>query len=174
MQPSTHASSAGLDPRRLRLVHALRAISVELELARADFARTHGLHETDVRALIHLLDAQRSGTLATAGWLGSRLGLTSASTTGLIDRMERAGHVRRQRSARDRRQVEVVVTDSAVELGWSFFRPMLAAMVQAMEPFDGKELDTVERFLSQVVQAPGTPPATRRDSGSPGGDTAGR
>jgi DNA-binding MarR family transcriptional regulator len=153
----------GLDPRRLRLVHALRAISVELELARAEFARTHGLHDTDVRALIHLLDAQRAGTLATAGWLGNQLGLSSASATGLIDRMERAGHVRRQRSARDRRQVEVVVTDSAVELGWSFFGPLLAAMVQAMEPFDSEELDTVERFLSQVVLAPGTRTAPRRD-----------
>ena len=154
--------SEGLDPRRLRLVHALRAISVDLELARADFARTHGLHDTDVRALIHLLDAQRAGTLATAGWLGSQLGLSSASTTGLIDRMERAGHVRRQRSARDRRQVEVVVTDSAVELGWSFFGPLLGAMVEAMQPFDGQELDTVERFLSQVALAPGRSPTPRR------------
>jgi DNA-binding MarR family transcriptional regulator len=149
-----------LDPRRLRLVHALRAISVELELARADFARTHALHDTDVRALIHLLDAQRAGTLATAGWLGGQLGLTSAATTGLIDRLERAGHVRRQRSGRDRRQVEVVVTDSAVELGWSYFGPLLAAMVGAMETFDAQELDTVERFLSEVARAPGAGPAS--------------
>ena len=42
--------------QRLRLVHQLRAISVELDLARSAFAQANGLHDTDVRALIALLD----------------------------------------------------------------------------------------------------------------------
>ena len=65
----------------------------------------------------------RAGIPATAGWLGAQLGLTSASTTSLIDRLEAAGHVRRVRTARDRRKVEVQVTDEAVALGWAFFGP---------------------------------------------------
>jgi DNA-binding MarR family transcriptional regulator len=139
------------DQRRLGVVHLLRRISVELELARSAFAQAHGFHETDVRALIHLLDAERAGIPATAGWLGAQLGLSSASTTSLIDRLEAAGHVRRARQARDRRKVEVLVTDEAVALGWSFFGPLLSGMVTAMRPFGPEDLATVERFLGAVA-----------------------
>ena len=147
------------DQRGLQLVHRLRAISVELELSRAAFARVHGLHDTDVRALIHLLDADRAGVPATPGWLGARLGLTSPSTTALIDRLESAGHVVRQRSAADRRKVEIHVSDQAVALGWEFFGPLLSGMVAAMRSFDAAELDTVDRFLRAVAAAAGEQPA---------------
>jgi DNA-binding MarR family transcriptional regulator len=139
------------DQRRLQLVHQLRAMSVELDLARAAFARANGLHDTDVRALIHLLDADRAGTPATAGWLGSQLGLTSPSTTALIDRLESAGHVRRERASRDRRQVQIRVSEQAIALGWTFFGPLLTGMVGAMRSFGPEELDTVERFLREVA-----------------------
>jgi DNA-binding MarR family transcriptional regulator len=141
------------DRRGLQLVHRLRAISVELELSRAAFARAHGLHDTDVRALIHLLDADRAGVAATAGWLGAQLGLTSPSTTALIDRLESAGHVVRQRSSADRRKVEIRVSDQAVALGWEFFGPLLTGMVAAMRSFGATELDTVDRFLREVAAA---------------------
>jgi DNA-binding MarR family transcriptional regulator len=147
------------DQRGLQLVHRLRAISVELELSRAAFARAHGLHDTDVRALIHLLDADRSGTAATAGWLGAQLGLTSPSTTALIDRLEAAGHVVRQRSTADRRKVEIRVSDQAVALGWAFFGPLLTGMVSAMRSFDAAELDTVDRFLQEVAAVAQRPAA---------------
>ena len=145
--------------RGLQLVHRLRAISVELELSRAAFARAHGLHDTDVRALIHLLDADRAGVPATPGWLGARLGLTSPSTTALIDRLESAGHVVRERSSADRRKVEIHVSDQAVALGWEFFGPLLSGMVAAMRSFDAAELDTVDRFLRAVAAAAGGRPA---------------
>jgi DNA-binding MarR family transcriptional regulator len=138
------------DQRGLQLVHRLRAISVELDLARAAFARAHGLHDTDVRALIHLLDAERAAQPATAGWLGARLGLTSPSTTALIDRLERAGHVRRRRDPQDRRKVEIAVTAAAIDLGWAFFGPLLAGMVGAMRSFSAADLDTAEEFLREV------------------------
>ena len=147
------------DQRGLQLVHRLRAISVELELSRAAFARVHGLHDTDVRALIHLLDADRAGAPATPGWLGAQLGLTSPSTTALIDRLESAGHVVRQRSSADRRKVEIHVSDQAVALGWEFFGPLLTGMVAAMRSFDAAELDAVDRFLRAVAAAAGGRPA---------------
>ncbi|HEY6479675.1 MAG TPA: MarR family winged helix-turn-helix transcriptional regulator [Streptosporangiaceae bacterium] len=145
------------DQRGLQLVHRLRAISVELELSRAAFARAHGLHDTDVRALIHLLDADRAGVPATAGWLGAQLGLTSPSTTALIDRLESAGHVVRARSAADRRKVEIRVSARAVALGWEFFGPLLTGMVRATRSFGAADLDTVDRFLSEVAAAAGPP-----------------
>ena len=105
-----HPDVGGPDERLLRLVHQLRAISVQLDLARAAFARANALHDTDVRALICLLDAERADVPAMAGWLGSQLGLTSPATTALIDRLETAGYVRRLPSPADRRKVEIRVS----------------------------------------------------------------
>jgi DNA-binding MarR family transcriptional regulator len=145
-----HPDVGGPDQRLLRLVHQLRAISVQLDLARAAFARGNALHDTDVRALICLLDAERADVPAMAGWLGSQLGLTSPATTALIDRLETAGYVRRHPSPADRRKVEIRVSPQAIALGWEFFGPLLTAMTDAMQPFSPGELDTVERFLREV------------------------
>ncbi|WJV44133.1 MarR family winged helix-turn-helix transcriptional regulator [Streptomyces flavofungini] len=131
----------------LQLVHLLRAITVDLDLFGAEFAARNGLHPTDVRALISLLDAARSDTTATPGWLGAQLGLNSAAVTALVDRLERMGLVRRQRDTRDRRRVLLVVEDKAVTLGWSFFGPLINEMVAAMRSFDEKDLAVVQRFL---------------------------
>ncbi|WP_436847817.1 MarR family transcriptional regulator [Streptomyces coeruleorubidus] len=100
-----------------------------------------------MRALIHLLDAGREGVRATPGWLGAQLGVNSASTTALVDRLERRGLVRRERDTRDRRRVLLVVQDEAVTLGWSFFGPLIHEMVAEMRSFDEKELATVRRLL---------------------------
>jgi DNA-binding MarR family transcriptional regulator len=134
----------------MRMVHLLRAITVDLDLFGAEFAGLHGLHPTDLRALIHLLDAGRSDTTATPGWLGEQLGLNSAAVTALVDRLERLGHVRRVRDTRDRRRVLLVVEAGAVSLGWSFFGPLITGMVTAMRSFDEAELVTVERFLRSM------------------------
>ena len=138
------------DPR-LQLFHRLRQASVELEASRAEFARLHGLHTTDLRALIQLLDAGRAGHRATPGWLGTQLGLNSAGTTTLIDRLERLGHVQRLRDTQDRRKVFLEVTPEAVDLGWSFFGPLINAAVAGMRSFTDAELTTVHRFLDIMI-----------------------
>lgn len=136
----------------MRLVHLLRTVTVELDLRRAEFARVSGLHATDLRALIHLLDAGRCGVVATPGWLCQRLGMNSAATTAVIDRLERAGYLRRERESADRRRVHLVVCDQAMTLGWSFFGPLIDGMLIAMRSFTGPELDAVARFLVAMAQ----------------------
>ena len=139
------------DDRDLQLFHRLRRLSVELELSRAEFARQHGLHPTDLRALIQLLDAARAGHRATPGWLGQQLGLNSAGTTTLIDRLERLGLVSRERDTTDRRKVFLAVTPEAGRLGWSFFGPLIHAAVAGMGSFTDAELTTVRRFLDTMA-----------------------
>ena len=136
----------------LEMVHLLRGITVEFDQFGSEFAETHGLHRTDLRALIELLDAGRAGIIATPGWLGEQLGLNSASITALVDRLERLGHIRRVRDIQDRRKVLLVVEDQAVELGWSFFGPLITEMVTAMRAFDEAELATVKRFLLRMSE----------------------
>ncbi|MFC9621612.1 MarR family transcriptional regulator [Streptomyces sp. NPDC056930] len=140
------------DPE-MEIVHLLRKVTVEFGLRQAEFADRHGMHTTDVRALICLLDAERAGTDATAGWLGAQLGLNSAGTTSVIDRLERLDHIERTRDPRDRRRVLLSVTPRAVELGRSFFGPLIDGTVAVLREFDESESAAVRRFLSAAHQA---------------------
>ncbi len=137
----------------LVIVHRLRALTVELDLLAAEFAQLHGFHATDLRAMICLLDAERAEHVATPGWLGRQLGLNSASATALIDRLERAGHVRRERDESDRRRINLWVTAEATELGWTFFGPLIAHTVAVTDGFSDSEITLVARFLDEVLGA---------------------
>lgn len=140
----------------MQIIHALRAVTVELNMIGADFAASHRLHATDLRAIIELLDAERAGAVATPGLLGERLGLNSASVTALVDRLEELGHVRRRRDPTDRRRVLLDITLSAKDLGWAFFGPLMSGIVAATSTFDETEIGTVRRFLETVREAAAT------------------
>ncbi|MDV7084931.1 winged helix-turn-helix transcriptional regulator [Rhodococcus sp. IEGM 248] len=136
-----------------RTVHRLRALAVELNLLGAEFAQLHGLHTTDLRALICILDADRAGLAATPGWLGGQLGINSASVTALLDRMEKAGLIRRDRDADDRRRSLLAVTPRAVDLGQTFFGPLIDRTAAILDDFDAGERATISRFLDGVNRA---------------------
>ncbi len=137
----------------MRLVHLLRAVTVELHLRGAEFAARNGLHPTDLRALIRLLDADRAGEVVTPGLLGEALRLNSAGTTALLDRLERLGLVRRGRDEQDRRRILLAVEPKAVELGRSFFGPLIGGLVEAAGQFTPRELDVVRRYLTAALDA---------------------
>ncbi len=83
-----------------------------------------GVHSTDIETmdLLHLLGPM------TAGKLSEVTGLTTGATTRLIDRMERAGFVRRTHDTADRRRVIVeVVMENADRI-----LPLFAAMGKRM------------------------------------------
>jgi DNA-binding MarR family transcriptional regulator len=143
--------------QKMRLVHALRALAVEFGLLGEEFAKRSSLNGTDLRAIIELLDASRSGVTPTPGWLGDRLGLNSASVTALVDRLERMGHVERSRDTGDRRRVRLSLTPAAVDLGWTFFGAIIQRLTEAMDGFTGAELTIAERFLRTMIDVAGKP-----------------
>ncbi|MFF4057535.1 MarR family winged helix-turn-helix transcriptional regulator [Streptomyces sp. NPDC001668] len=137
----------------MEIVHLLRAVTVELGLHSARFAQRNAMHPTDVRALISLMDASRGEEEMTAGRLGAELGLNSAGTTSLIDRLERTGHVRRVRGRQDRRKVVVEVDERAVELGQAFFGPLIGRAVELLQGYDESERAAIRGFLAGVRDA---------------------
>ncbi|MGQ4363937.1 MarR family winged helix-turn-helix transcriptional regulator [Streptomyces sp. SAS_272] len=137
----------------LETVHLLRAVTVELGLHSARFAYLHGMDPTDVRALIVLMDARRAADEVTAGRLGAALGLNSAGATALVDRLERAGHVRRARGTADRRKVVIELDERAVELGQAFFGPLISRVAELLGGYDERERAAVHGFLEGVLRA---------------------
>lgn len=148
--PATSGSGSDRDQTR-SLVSLLRALTVELDLFGAEFARTHGLHPTDVRALVALVEAERAEEPVTAGRLAQQLGLDSSSVTALVDRLVKLGHLRRERDPADRRRVLLVLEQQAHTMGWSFFGPLIHGARATMDDFDEAELSVVERFLRAMT-----------------------
>lgn len=134
-------------------VHQLRALVVDLHLIGAEFARVNGLHATDLRALICLLDAHRNSQVATPGWLKDQLHLNSASVTALVDRMERLGLMRRERDVQDRRRVLLHVTPDAMQLGRSFFGPVIESATARIEKYSAAQRRMIDVFLTDMRHA---------------------
>jgi DNA-binding MarR family transcriptional regulator len=138
--------------RRAQLALQLRRLTVELDAVGQRFAGLHGLNRTDVRALVAIMDAARSGRPMTAGGLGAAVELSSASVTALVDRLERAGHVRRVRDAADRRRVVLEMSAPAMAAGAEFFGGLQRDLVAAMAGYSDEELAVVRRFLGEMTE----------------------
>ena len=85
----------------------------------------------------------------TAGRLAELTGLTTGAITGVVDRMEKAGLVRRERDMDDRRKVFIVpAPERVVEIG-RFYEPMQRAMHKLWDTYTDAELKLLLRFADQ-------------------------
>jgi DNA-binding MarR family transcriptional regulator len=136
---------------RAELVRLLQRYVIEaVRLGRA-FAERHNLHPTDWAALLAVVHGDRVGTPLTPGDLGECLGISSGATTAVVDRLERAGHVRRVRDDRDRRKLTLHRAESAMVLLSAFSGPLDAAMDNIVVGYSDGELAVVRRFLGDAI-----------------------
>lgn len=102
-----------------------------------------GINRTDGRCL-DILD--QHGRM-TAGALSRESGLSSGAVTALLDRLERAGYVRRARDTVDRRRVLVELTDEARRRTWEIWGPMAEEGAGGIDRFSDDELVFIRDFL---------------------------
>jgi DNA-binding MarR family transcriptional regulator len=136
------------------LIDALRLFTVESDVFVDVFARAHGLGRNDLNAIMWISQGTRSGHPITSGELASLLGLGAPATTGLVDRLESAGHVRRERDPHDRRKVTIVMQPPALQLAMEFFVPLGRLMhdtVADIGPEDLQRVTAVVRLLTTAV-----------------------
>jgi DNA-binding MarR family transcriptional regulator len=134
------------------LVDMLAQLSFLVQNALAEIAGEHDLSLTSTRLLGVLRDRE-----PTMQDLGRHLGLDKSSISGLVDRAERRGLVRRSPSPADRRAFQVSITEPGRQLA-----DLIAArFAERVEVLLGGLRDTDRRRLRQlaarIVEA--TPPA---------------
>ena len=134
-----------------RSVHLLRKLSLAYVDAIAALAVGAGLHQTDLRALIELLDAEREGRRLGAGDLARALGMTTQATTALVKRLEGEGLVMRRRSQSDGRRVELLVSPRALDIGWRHFGGLVAVLSEAVGGLDDSQHATLEHLLEHAL-----------------------
>ncbi|MFJ7629085.1 MarR family winged helix-turn-helix transcriptional regulator [Streptomyces sp. NPDC097595] len=130
----------------------LRRMNSEFNRIAHEFAQAQGLHPTDMQALVAILDADRDegGHAMTPGRLREQLNLTSGAVTACLDRLERAGHIRRVRDSSDRRVVHLHYAAAAKHVARDFFKPLAAGTEAARTQFADDELRVVIRFLQAM------------------------
>ena len=148
--PWIEAIGAG-PPERKRLAAAFgegfRNTSSLMQLLGQAAADRIGLNATDLNCLNIL---SFSGEM-TAGELARATGLTTASITGVTDRLEEAGYVRRERDAKDRRRVVIrLVLERALQDVAPVFLPLVLGWQGVVTLYTDDELRLIVEFYGQM------------------------
>jgi DNA-binding MarR family transcriptional regulator len=128
-------------------VLAMRRTGLVSQLLSQAAAERIGINVTDLNCLnvVALTGSMTAGELARA------TGLTTASITGVLDRLEESGFVRRERDAADRRRVNIVLNASrALRDVAPVFAPMLKAWRAAASRYSDDELRQFAEFQQEV------------------------
>lgn len=127
----------------------LRRAGAVMQLLGAAAADRIGINVTDLNCLNILA---LSGQM-TAGDLARATGLTTASITGVLDRLEEAGFVRRERDPHDRRRV-VIRLDATRGLHdvAPVFSPVIRAWRDAAAKYTDEQLVLILEFHRQLEQ----------------------
>jgi DNA-binding MarR family transcriptional regulator len=138
-----------VDSHREQLIEALiRAIyesSTTAVFFHAAIAGRVGLGPTEEKTLLIL-----SGTgPLTAGEIAERTGLTTASVTSLIDRLEQKGFVRRMRDTADRRRVIVEPDETRLAELRQVFTGVQGAFAEVFDMYTDEQLATITDYLSR-------------------------
>ncbi|MFC1418483.1 MarR family transcriptional regulator [Streptacidiphilus cavernicola] len=142
------------DPRGRRRLstsvrESLRELSVQLSLLNTQVGARLKLKEVDVDCLDLI---SRHGPLS-PGALARRAGLHPATTTGILDRLERGGWIVRERDPADRRAVLVrALRERSAEL-FHLYGGMTASMDALCDDYSAAELQLLIGFLRRTVDA---------------------
>lgn len=120
-----------------RLYDALQAFDLAA-------ARDLGVNRTDLQCLLLL----EHGPVR-AGALSSEVGLTSGSTTALLDRLEQRGLLRRRVAKDDRRAIEIELTPRGRKRIGTIYRSAFEAF--ATRGAAHQDLDAAIRVLTDLV-----------------------
>ena len=133
--------------RRKRAMDALnrevRGWQADQELFDSTVMERAAINRTDWRCL----DILGTRGPMTAGQLAEAVRLTTGAVTGVLDRLEASGLVRRVRDTRDRRKVIVELTDDVARQGAPVYGPLIADAAEAHAVFNADELELITRFI---------------------------
>ncbi|MGA3353211.1 MAG: MarR family transcriptional regulator [Acidimicrobiales bacterium] len=127
------------------LPRALRAFLSASDAFDEALGKVLGLNPTDVRC-VDLLD--QYGTM-TAGALAEVAGLSTGAVTFLLDRLERAGFVRRVRDLEDRRRVRVELVPLARDQIFELHAGLAESWRASAQRFSASDLESIISFLRE-------------------------
>jgi len=127
-------------------VHLIRHFIAGTILYNQQVADRVGLHLTDMQCMnvLELLGP------ATPGQLAKCTGLTTGGVTVMLDRLEKAGYVRRAPNPKDRRSVLVEIRPEKLESLHAFYGEINKNLDAFLAATPEPELRTVIRFFTRM------------------------
>ncbi|MFF4043903.1 MULTISPECIES: MarR family winged helix-turn-helix transcriptional regulator [unclassified Streptomyces] len=119
-----------------------------------------GLHPTDLQCL-NLLTLEAEPV--TTGRVAELTGLTTGSATRLVDRLERAGYVVRQRDDTDRRRVLVATVPEKIAEFGRMWDSLAGDWSRIFDELDDTELAVIVRHMERTVEFSGEQIARLRE-----------
>ncbi len=113
-----------------------------------EVARKAGLSTSELHSLRHLMDTPMGPVE-----LARALGVTSAASSGVVDRLVARGHATRRPHHDDGRRTEVVITESGRVEVFAMLAPMFAGLAQLDSSLSDDERVVVERYLRGATAA---------------------
>ena len=110
------------------------------------------LSAQDMRALHYLIVAGHRGELATPSMLAAHLQISAASTTKLLNRLEKGGHIVRHVHPQDRRAFAIEVTPETAASAKNTVGRQHAGRFAAAARLTGTEREAVIRFLDDMAE----------------------
>jgi len=147
--PKTAPRATPRDRLLIALDEAIRKVGAQAVLISDLVATRVGINSTDLECLDLL---QLAGS-TTAGQMSAHSGLTTGATTAMIDRLERAGYVRRRRDAADRRVVVVEVLEHCGSDIAPLYQPIQKELEKLHARYSSRELAIVVRYLTEALDA---------------------
>jgi DNA-binding MarR family transcriptional regulator len=137
----------------LDVLNALRDYRASETAMRRRTRDSMGMNETDLLAVRFLLQAEQSGQRIGPKELGTKLGISSASTTTLIDRLVASGHARREDHPTDRRALVIrPTTNSDTEVRATLGR-MHSRMMAVAASLSDEDARAIVGFLNEMRRA---------------------
>ncbi len=141
----------------LALVDAIMAATARLRQTEQRIAtasrRYMALGSTDMRAIHFLLVQENLGHGVSPSALARALGITTASTTKLLDRLERAGHIKRLPNPADRRSCRIKVLAQTRLAALRTVGQIQSARVAPVQQLSPAEREAVLRYLRSTNEA---------------------
>lgn len=130
------------------LLRAVEELRIAETIAARQQIRGVGLRGMDRAAVVYVEELDQVEQSATPTGLARYLGISTAAVTHVLDRLTKAGLIRRERSDSDRRQVSIHL---AVDHGDPrLVDPLSPPLREVVASLEADERRTILRFLTDV------------------------
>ena len=140
---------SSLTGRRAQLAALIRQYQRDIDAFDQAVAERLALSRTDLRCLDLVLELTIAGTPATPRRLAEAASLTPSTVTSVLDRLERAGYLRRVREQANRRQVLLQLTPAFAQVAEEIYGPVGAEGTAQLARLTDAEVDALIGFFSQ-------------------------
>ncbi|OIH96622.1 MULTISPECIES: MarR family winged helix-turn-helix transcriptional regulator [unclassified Curtobacterium] len=134
------------------VLNALRRYRSAESAAQRRAREALGIGENALLALRILIDAEHEGRSMNAKDLAERLEITAASTSALVDRLVRSGHVERHPDPNDRRGVILTATGTSMRDALRVIEELDNRALGVTEHLPVDEMAVVVEFLDEMVR----------------------